>query len=80
MENTQRIWILYVIMLSFNCLMPEEGATAVKRHLIINAVGLSQTIYLESAMTSNFMSKDMLFWRSFAFVSTGNKRFGLILS
>ena len=40
MKNTQRVWTLYVV-LSLNCLMTEEGAKAVKRHLIINAAGLS---------------------------------------
>ena len=40
MENAQRIWILYIIVLSLNCLTAEEGATAAKRHLIINAAEL----------------------------------------
>ena len=58
MENTQRILILYAIMLSLNCLNAEEGATAAKRHLIINAAGLIQPIYFENALTSRFKSKD----------------------
>ena len=49
MENTQRVWILYVIVLSLNCLTAEEGATAAERHLIINAAGLIQPIYIENA-------------------------------
>ncbi|KAM7340214.1 hypothetical protein ACRRTK_000829 [Alexandromys fortis] len=60
MGNTQRIWILYVIVLSLNCLMAKEGATAAKRHLIINAAGLIQPTYFEKALTSKFKSKDML--------------------
>ena len=30
MENIQRIWILYDIVLSLNCLTAEEGATTTK--------------------------------------------------
>lgn len=67
MGNTQRIWILYVIVLSLNCLMAREGAIAAKRHLIINAAGLIQPTYFEKALTSKFKSKDMLLWRSFLF-------------
>ena len=43
--------------------MNEEGATAAKRHLIINVAGLIQPIYFENAFTSKFKSKDMLLWR-----------------
>ena len=75
MENTQRIWILCVIVLSLNCLTAEEGATAAKRHLIINAARLIQYIYFENALTSKLKSKDMLLWRrGFAFVYTKNER------
>ena len=34
MENTQRILILYAIMLSLNCLNAEEGETAAKRTVV----------------------------------------------
>ena len=75
MENTQRILILYAIMLSLNCLSAEEGATAAKRLLFINAAELIQDRYFENTLTSKLRSKGMLFWRrDFAFVSTGNKR------
>ena len=74
MENTQRIWILYVIVLSLNHLTAEEGETAAKRYLIINAAGLIQHIYLKIPWLQK-LSKDMLLWRRcFAFVSTGNER------
>ena len=63
MENIQRVWILYVIVLSLNCLMAEEGATAAKRHLIINAAELIQHMYFQNALTSKFKSKGMLLWR-----------------
>ena len=36
---------LCVVMLSLNCLNAEERATAAKRYLLINAVGLIQPIY-----------------------------------
>ena len=60
MENTQKVWILYAILLSLNYLTAEEGTTAAKRHLIINAAGLIQHIYFENALISKFKSKDML--------------------
>ena len=60
MENTQRICIVYVIVLSLNCFMAEEIATVAKRHLIIKAAELIQHIYFENALTSKFKSKDML--------------------
>ena len=62
MENTQRVWMLYVILLSLNFLMAKEGAKDTKRHLIINAAGLIQQIYFENALTSNFKSKDKLLY------------------
>ena len=40
MENTERVWKLYIIMLSLNCLNAEDGATAAKRYLLINAAEL----------------------------------------
>ena len=62
-------------MLFLNCLTAEEGATAAKRHLIINAAGLIQPIYFENALISKLQSNNMLLWkRGFAFVSIGNER------
>ena len=75
MENTQRILILCVIMLSLNCLNPEEGATAAERYLLINAAELIQDRYFENTLASKLRSKGMLLWRrDFAFVSTENER------
>ena len=75
MENTQRIWILYVIMFSLNCLNAEEGATAAIRYLFINADELIQDRYFENTLTLKLKSKGMLLWRrGFAFVSTRNER------
>ena len=75
MENTQRVGILYVIVLSLNCLSTEEGATTDKRHLIISAAGIIKYICFENALTSKLKSTDMLLWRrGFVFVSTENER------
>ena len=75
MENTQGILILYAIMLSLNCLNAEEGATAAKRYLLINAAELIQDRYFENTLASKLKSKGMLLSRrDSAFVSTENKR------
>ena len=75
MENTQRILILYAIMLSLNCLNAEEGATAAKRYLVINATESIQERYFENTLASKLKSKGMLLWRrDSAFVSTENER------
>ena len=75
MENTQRILILCVTMLSLNCLNAEEGATVAKRLLFINAAELTQDRYFENTLASKLKSKGMILWRrDFAFVSTKNKR------
>ena len=75
MENVQRILILFAIMLSLNCLNAEEGATAAKRYLLINAAESIQERYFENTLASTLTSKSMLLWRrDFAFVSTENER------
>ena len=35
MKNTLRVWMMYVIIFSLNCLMTEEGVNAAKKYLII---------------------------------------------
>ena len=60
MENTQRLLILYIIMLSLNCLKAEEGVTAAKRYLFINAAKLIQDRYFKNILTSKFGCKDMI--------------------
>ena len=53
----------------------EEGATAAKRYLLINAAELIQDRYFENTFASKLKSKGMLLWRrDFAFVSTENER------
>ena len=56
MESTERIWILYSIILSLNRLTAEEIATTVKT----NAAGLIQFIYFKNALTPKFKSKDRI--------------------
>ena len=70
MKDTQRVLILYVITFSFNCLNTEEGATAAKRYLFINAAELIQDRYVQNTLTSEFGSKDMILWKGGSFVFT----------
>ena len=75
MKNTQRIWILYAILLSLNCLIAEERLTAAKIHLIINAAKLIQLIHFKNALPSKFKSKDRLLGKKvFSCVSTENEK------
>lgn len=68
MDNTQRVWILYVILLSLNFL-------ATKRHWIMETAGLSQPIYFNNVLTSKCKSKDMMhLGTGYAFISIGNER------
>ena len=61
MENTQRVWIMFIIVFSINFLTTE-------RHLILGDAKLNQH---KDILTSKFESKDMLLWkRGSAFVST----------
>ena len=60
MKNTQKVWILYVIIFSLNCLNAEEGATAAKMYSFINLAELIQDRYFENTLTSKLKSKDML--------------------
>ena len=78
MENKQRILILYAIMLSLNCLNAEEGATAAKRLLFINAAELIKDRYFENTLTSKFGSKVMMLWKSSSFVFTEDETLWII--
>ena len=55
MENTEKFWILYVLLLSLNYLIAEKITTD-KR----NATGLIQFIYFKNALTPKFKPKDKL--------------------
>ena len=64
MENAQRVWIMYIIVFSFNFLDCRETFYS-------EAVKVNQH---KGILTSKFGSKDMLLWkRGSAFVSTGNE-------
>ena len=55
MENTEKFWIIYVLLLSLNYLIAEKITTD-KR----NAAGLIQFIYFKNALTPKFEPKDKL--------------------
>ena len=64
-----------MLLCSLNYLNAEQGETAAKRLLFINAAELTQDRYFENTLASKLKSKGMLLWRrDFAFVSTGNER------
>ena len=64
MKGTQRVWILYAIVLSLYCLTAEEIATTVKR----NAAGLIQFIYFKNALTSKFDLRTSYWGKGFLFL------------
>ena len=66
MENSQRIWIMYIIVLSLNFLTVNELNT--ERHFIIRT---ARHVYYKGIKTSKFGSKDILLRkRSSSLVST----------
>ena len=68
MENSQRVWILYIVF-SLKFLTVKELST--ERHLIIWAAKLNQNGYHKGTITSKFGSKDMMLWkRGSSFVFT----------
>ena len=72
MEYTQRVWIMYIIVLSLNFLTVKKLST--KRHFIIWTAKLNQHIYFKGIMTSEFGSKNLLLWkRGSSFVYTEGK-------
>ena len=71
MKNTQRVWILYIIMFFLNCLNAEEGTTAAKTYLFINAAEFIQDRYFEKYLD---FKRYIPLEKRFAFVSTENKK------
>ena len=65
MENSQRVWILYIVF-SLKFLTVKELST--ERHFIIWAAKLNQNGYRKGIMTLEFGSKDMMLWRGSSFV------------
>ena len=69
MENTQGVWVLYVIVLILNVLVVYKQTTAAKRPGIERTAGVIQPRYFQSALT--------LKWKSKMYLSNGSqKRFG----
>ena len=71
MENSQRAWILYIIVLSLNFLTVKELCT--ERHFIIWTAKLNQNGHHKGIMTSEFWSKNIMLWKSSSFVFTENE-------
>ena len=70
MEYTQRVWIVYVIVFPLNFLTVKELST--ERNFSVWTAKLNQHVYHKGKLTSEFVSKDMLFWkRGSSFVSRG---------
>ncbi len=67
MENSQRVWILCIIVLSLKFLTVKELST--ERHFIIWAAKLNQNGY-KGITISKFGSKDMMLWKGSSFVFT----------
>ena len=69
MENSQRVWIMYIIVFSLNFLTVKDLST--EGHFIVWVAKLNQKVYYKGVLTSEFGSKDMVLWkRCFSFVST----------
>lgn len=65
MEN--KLWILYIIVLSLIFLAAEEGAIAAKTQWIINIARIKQPAHLK--ISSKSKSKDFLLWgRGYPFI------------
>ena len=62
MENSQRVWIMCIIVLSLNFFTVKELSK--ERHFIIWAAKLNQHVYYEGILTLEFGSKDMMLWKS----------------
>ena len=60
-ENSQRIWIMYINVFSLNLLTVKELST--ERHAIVWAAILNQHVYYKGIMISKFGSKNMLLWK-----------------
>ena len=61
MENTQRVWIMYIIVFQLKFLTVNELST--ERHFIVQVAKLNQHIYFKGILTSNFGSKEVLIWK-----------------
>ena len=58
MENSQRVWIMHIIVFSLNFLTVKELST--ERRFTVWAAKPNQHIYYKGILTSKFGSKDMM--------------------
>ena len=58
MKNSQRIWIMYIIVFSLIFLTVKE--LSAERHFIVWAAKLNQHIYFKNILIPKFGSKDWL--------------------
>ena len=73
MDNSQRLWILCIIVFSLKFLTVKELST--ERRFLVWAAKLNQHGYYKGIMTSEFGSKDMMLWKrgsSFVFTEDEN--------
>ena len=75
MENSQRVWIMYIVF-SLKFLTVKELNT--KRHFIVWAAMLIQHVCSKGIMTSKFGSKDMMLWRGSSFVFTEDETLWIV--
>ena len=69
MENSQKVLIMHIIVLSLNFLTVNELST--ERYFIVWAAKLNQHYFsYKGIMTSKFGCKDMLLWKRGSLVST----------
>ena len=64
MENSQKVWILCIIVLSLNFLTVKELST--KRDFVVWAK-LNQHVYYKGIKTSEFGTKNMMLWKTGSF-------------
>ena len=73
MENSQRVWIMCIIVFSLNFLTVKELNT--ERYFFVWTAKLNQHVYYKGSMTFKFESKDKLLWKrgsSFVFTEDEN--------
>ena len=58
MENSQRVWILYIIVFSLNVFTVKVLST--DAHLIVWASKMNQDVYYKGILTSEFGTEDMM--------------------
>ena len=65
MENRHRIWIIVIIVFSFNFLTVND--LTAERQWVAKSAKLNQHIYFKGILILNFVSKDILLEERFCF-------------